>query len=645
MNRINPGAFAKKTFFVNSGAEGWRTREGGPQLHQRGGIICYEDAFHGRTLLAMSLTSKVQPYKDTSGRTPPRSIACRTPTATAAVGKSTPGCNIECATFLEDFFKRYVDPSTVAALLVEPILGEGGFVMPPQEYYPDPGQHLPQVRHLVIATRCRPGSGAPARCSPASTGDRAGHAWSPPSRSPRHAARLGDRPRRDHGRPDTGALGGTFGGNRSPAAARSPRSRSSRSRTSWRRRSRSARSARPLRGAVEEVRLRGQRGGAGRCGPSSSSRTAAPRSRPRSWSAGSCRSATSAGWSSSTPDLRQRHPHPDAARHHRGAARGGARRAGGGHLGGGPGACSRRRWRARSRRRSPRARAGRGSPASSDGRRGRGGAGGPALPARGTGGGACSWKGRKGWSSGGQQRSIAGDRRSGCNREGPVWRSTTRAAAGGEVRSLAAEQPDRRSSLRRHAGRRDRRLFANVKQAFGRLDVLVHCVAFAKKEDLDAEFLSTSRDGFKTALDISAYSLTALAQRAAPPHGGGRQHRRPDLPRVGARHPGLQRHGRGQGGPRGRRAHLAHDLGKRNIRVNGISSGPISTLAARGVPGFTKMLQHVREHAPLPARWSREEPAEVATRRSLCHRPRNGACSRTCCSILVKPGTRAPPGC
>src|SRR5881409_3942980 len=64
-------------------------------------------------------------------------------------------------------------------------------------------------------------------------------------------------------------------------------------------------------------------------------------------------------------------------------------------------------------------------------------------------------------------------------------------------------------------------LFAKVKEEFGRLDILVHCVAFARKEDLDADFVSTSREGFKLALDISAYSLTALARRAAPLMDGG----------------------------------------------------------------------------------------------------------------------------
>ncbi|PYS95869.1 MAG: NADH-specific enoyl-ACP reductase [Acidobacteria bacterium] len=177
------------------------------------------------------------------------------------------------------------------------------------------------------------------------------------------------------------------------------------------------------------------------------------------------------------------------------------------------------------------------------------------------------------------------------------------------VRSLAAEQPG--SAVFPCDVTRDDEidaLFANVKQAFGRLDILVHCVAFAKKEDLDAEFLATSRDGFKTALDISAYSLTALAQRAAPLMEGGGSI--VALTYLGSERviPGYNVMGVAKAALEAGVRYLAHDLGKRNIRVNGISSGPISTLAARGVPGFTKMLQHVREHAPLPRN---TEPAEV----------------------------------
>ena len=151
-------------------------------------------------------------------------------------------------------------------------------------------------------------------------------------------------------------------------------------------------------------------------------------------------------------------------------------------------------------------------------------------------------------------------------------------------------------------------LFAKVKGEFGRLDILVHCVAFARKEDLEGEFLATSRDGFKMAMDISAFSLTALAQRAAPLMEGGGSILA--LTYLGADKvvPGYNVMGVAKAALESSIRYLAQDLGKRNIRVNGISSGPISTLAARGVPGFTKMLQIVRERSPLPRN---TEPAEV----------------------------------
>jgi enoyl-[acyl-carrier protein] reductase I len=158
-------------------------------------------------------------------------------------------------------------------------------------------------------------------------------------------------------------------------------------------------------------------------------------------------------------------------------------------------------------------------------------------------------------------------------------------------------------------------LFAAVKERFGRLDVLVHCVAFAKKEDLEAGFVTTSRDGFATALDISAYSLTALARRAAPLMAGedasgpggsivaltylGSERVVPKYNVMGVAKAALESSIR----------YLAWDLGRKNIRVNGISAGPISTLAARGISGFTDILKVVRDRSPLPRN---TEPAEVA---------------------------------
>jgi len=143
-------------------------------------------------------------------------------------------------------------------------------------------------------------------------------------------------------------------------------------------------------------------------------------------------------------------------------------------------------------------------------------------------------------------------------------------------------------------------LMAAVRAEMGRLDVLVHSVAFARREDLEGQFRKTSREGWRTALEISAYSLVDVANRAAPlmePHGGAMlaltymasQRVFPAYNVMGSAKAALEHAIR----------QLAYELGPLNIRVNGISAGPISTLSARGVSGFTGMLQHARERAPL----------------------------------------------
>jgi len=165
MNRITPGTFPKKTFFANSGAEAVENAvKVARSFTRRPGVICFEDAFHGRTLLAMSLTSKVRPYKDHFG--PYAGETHRMPYAycyRCPWGKKYPGCNIECGHFLEDFFQRYVEPDTVAALLVEPVLGEGGFVMPPPEYYPVLARICRQHGILIIADEVQSGFGRTGR--------------------------------------------------------------------------------------------------------------------------------------------------------------------------------------------------------------------------------------------------------------------------------------------------------------------------------------------------------------------------------------------------------------------------------------------------------------------------------------------------
>ena len=151
-----------------------------------------------------------------------------------------------------------------------------------------------------------------------------------------------------------------------------------------------------------------------------------------------------------------------------------------------------------------------------------------------------------------------------------------------------------------------------VKGTLGRLDFLVHAVAFAKREELEAEFLPTSRDGFRLALDVSSYSLTALAQRAVPlmTDGGsivamtyyGAEKVIPRYNVMGVAKAALEASVR----------YLAYDLGPRKIRVNGLSSGPVQTLAARGISGFTDMMKIVESKAPLRRNVDLAEVANAA---------------------------------
>src|SRR5262245_23692579 len=156
-------------------------------------------------------------------------------------------------------------------------------------------------------------------------------------------------------------------------------------------------------------------------------------------------------------------------------------------------------------------------------------------------------------------------------------------------------------------------LAESVKQAFGGLDFLVHAVAFALREELDGEFVNTSREGYRVAQDISSYSLTALAKRFAPlmeGRGGsivtlsylGGERVVPHYNVMGIAKAALEMSVR----------YLASDLGPKGIRVNAISAGPIKTLAASGVHGLSKMLEYHRNHAPLRKNTEQEEVGDCA---------------------------------
>jgi len=146
---------------------------------------------------------------------------------------------------------------------------------------------------------------------------------------------------------------------------------------------------------------------------------------------------------------------------------------------------------------------------------------------------------------------------------------------------------------------------------WGKLDFLIHAMAFAKTEELEGEYIKTSDDGFQLALNVSAYTLTRIARAARPllaksEKGGsivtltylGGERVMPGYNVMGVAKSALEMSVR----------YLANDLGGENIRVNAISAGPVNTLAARGIRGFSEILKHVQERAPLKRNI---EPAEV----------------------------------
>ncbi|MDZ8066539.1 MULTISPECIES: enoyl-ACP reductase FabI [unclassified Nostoc] len=141
--------------------------------------------------------------------------------------------------------------------------------------------------------------------------------------------------------------------------------------------------------------------------------------------------------------------------------------------------------------------------------------------------------------------------------------------------------------------------FETIREQWGKLDILIHCLAFASKDDLSGDFSQTSRSGFNTALEISTYSLVQLSGAAKPlmTEGGsivtltylGGVRAIPNYNVMGIAKAGLEMSVR----------YLAAELGPQNIRVNAISAGPIRTLASSAVGGILDMIHHVEEVAPL----------------------------------------------
>ncbi|MGA2354470.1 MAG: 4-aminobutyrate--2-oxoglutarate transaminase [Terriglobales bacterium] len=159
LNVLAPGIGPKKTILVNTGAEAVENAIKIARCYtKRAAIIAFEDAFHGRTYMAMAATSKTHPYK--AGFEPFPAEVYRIPYAycfRCSYSMSYPSCEVYCARHIEDTFKRVVAAESVAAVIVEPILGEGGFVTPPPEFYPTLGAICRRHGILLIADEVQTG--------------------------------------------------------------------------------------------------------------------------------------------------------------------------------------------------------------------------------------------------------------------------------------------------------------------------------------------------------------------------------------------------------------------------------------------------------------------------------------------------------
>jgi 4-aminobutyrate aminotransferase/(S)-3-amino-2-methylpropionate transaminase len=159
LNAIAPGKGPKKTVFVNSGAEAVENAIKLARFHtKRPAILAFEDAFHGRTYMTMAATSKTHPYK--AGFEPFPGDVYRVPYAycyRCSYSLNYPSCEMFCAHHIEDTFKRVVAAESVAAVIVEPVLGEGGFVTPPTEFFPILGDICRKHGILLIADEVQSG--------------------------------------------------------------------------------------------------------------------------------------------------------------------------------------------------------------------------------------------------------------------------------------------------------------------------------------------------------------------------------------------------------------------------------------------------------------------------------------------------------
>ncbi len=154
--------------------------------------------------------------------------------------------------------------------------------------------------------------------------------------------------------------------------------------------------------------------------------------------------------------------------------------------------------------------------------------------------------------------------------------------------------------------------FVQLREEFGHLDFVLHGVAFAKREELQGNFFDTTKEGYQVAHDVSAYSLTAITRRALPLMEG-RDGSIVTLTYIGSERviENYNVMGIAKAALEASVRYLAHDLGPKGIRVNAISAGPVRTLSASGIQGFSEILDHIASRAPLRRNIEADEVGDV----------------------------------
>ncbi len=155
-------------------------------------------------------------------------------------------------------------------------------------------------------------------------------------------------------------------------------------------------------------------------------------------------------------------------------------------------------------------------------------------------------------------------------------------------------------------------VFGQAQQRLGSISFVIHSIAYANREDLDGDFSKTSRQGFKTALEVSAYSLLPITRYAVPLMGPGGSIVALTFQASDRVYPGYNIMGTAKAALENEVRHLSYELGEKDIRVNAISAGPLETLSARGVHGFLDFKRIHAERSPLRRNITQEEVAKVA---------------------------------